>query len=462
MTGLPAGLRRLWRSVAFRMALQYGLLTLFFMAVLLTVVYVQAVLGQRHHLDRQIGLGAQRLAARWQQGGVDAVAEQIAQNLVDGVDTDSEVYLLQNADGGRIAGNLAPGAGWRPTGDRIENLQARRGSTTARMRVLVRRLPGGQLLVVGRDLHDLRQVELAVGRATLAAGLVALLLVAVGAYLFRRDIEARVATIRRTAARIEAGELGQRIPGTDEADEFAGLGRDINRMLDRIEQLMDGVRHVSNTIAHNLRTPLARVLMRLRQAQRPGTSAAELQAAAAQAVQEVEALAVVFDKLLQIAEAESGTRRHGFGPLALDDIATGVVELYDALAEAQGATLSLQTDPGATVRGDRDLLASATANLVDNALKFAGQHGARAVVAVRVERRGDTARILVRDNGPGIAAADRDRIGTRFHRLPGEVPGFGLGLASAMAIVRLHGGQVLLEDAAPGLLAVIELPALAA
>ncbi|RYY61832.1 MAG: sensor histidine kinase, partial [Comamonadaceae bacterium] len=201
----PAGPRRLWRSVAFRMALQYGLLTLFFMAVLLTVVYVQAVLGQRHHLDRQIGLGAQRLAARWQQGGVDAVAEQIAQNLVDGVDSDSEVYLLQSADGARIAGNLAPGAGWRPTDDRIENLQARRGATSARMRVLVRRLPGGQLLVVGRDLHDLRQVELAVGRATLAAGLVALLLVAVGAYLFRRDIEARVATIRRTAARIEAG-----------------------------------------------------------------------------------------------------------------------------------------------------------------------------------------------------------------------------------------------------------------
>jgi signal transduction histidine kinase len=339
-----------------------------------------------------------------------------------------------------------------------------RGGQRARLRVLVRALDDGKLLVVGRDLRDLRQVELAVGRAILAAGLVALLLVIVGAYLFRLDIETRVAGIRRTAARIEAGELHQRIPGADQGDEFAGLSQDINRMLDRIEDLMAGVRHVSNTIAHNLRTPLSRVLLRLRQAQRPGTPLEEMHEAAQTAVREIEDLTVVFDKLLQIAEAESGARRHGFAALALDDIATGVVELYDALAEAQGATLTLATDDAAVARGDRDLLASALVNLVDNALKYGGAAGLPAAVQVRVERWGEVSRIVVRDNGPGIPAAEHARMGARFHRLPGDperpVPGYGLGLASVMAIVHLHGGRVLLTDAAPGLVVTVELPAL--
>jgi len=465
MSAVPS-LRGPWRSVAFRIALNYGLLTLFFMAVLLSIVYFQTVVGQRHHIDRQLTLASQRLAARFAQGGAEALAEQIGINLADGVDSDSEVYLLQGPDDRRMAGNLPAAAHWRDLDDSISSQAATRGGQPARLRVLARALEDGSLLVVGRDLRDQRQVELAVGRATLAAGLVALLLVIVGAYLFRLDIETRVAAIRRTAARIEAGELHQRIPGADQSDEFAGLSQDINRMLDRIEDLMAGVRHVSNTIAHNLRTPLSRVLLRLRQAQRPGAPLEEMREAAQTAVREIEDLTVVFDKLLQIAEAESGARRHGFAPLALDDIATGVVELYDALAEAQGATLALATDDAAVVRGDRDLLASAVANLVDNALKYGGRAGGPAAVQVQVERRNDTARIVVRDNGPGIPAAERPRVGTRFHRLPHDpvrpVPGYGLGLASVMAIVHLHGGRVQLSDAGPGLVVAVELPALEA
>ncbi|XAH25881.1 HAMP domain-containing sensor histidine kinase [Xylophilus sp. GW821-FHT01B05] len=464
MSAATAPLRGPWRSVAFRIALNYGLLTLFFMAVLLSIVYFQTVVGQRHHIDRQITLASQRLVARFVQGGAEALTEQIAINLADGVDSDSEVYLLQDSSGQRVAGNLPAAAHWRSVGDAISSQDTTRGGQRVRLRVVARALDDGKLLVVGRDLRDQRQVELAVGRAILAAALVALLLVIVGAYLFRLDIETRVAGIRRTAARIEAGELHQRIPGADQGDEFAGLSQDINRMLDRIEDLMAGVRHVSNTIAHNLRTPLSRVLLRLRQAQRPGTPLEEMHEAAQTAVREIEDLTVVFDKLMQIAEAESGARRHGFAPLALDDIATGVVELYDALAEAQGATLTLATDDAAVARGDRDLLASALANLVDNALKYGGSAGLPAAVQVRVERWGEVSRIIVRDNGPGIPAAEHARIGTRFHRLPGDparpVPGYGLGLASVMAIVHLHGGRVLLADAAPGLVMTVELPAL--
>ncbi|WP_295855571.1 ATP-binding protein [uncultured Xylophilus sp.] len=449
-----AAVRRLWRSVAFRIALHYGLLTLFFMAVLLAIVYWQTVVVQQHRTDRQIVAAAQRLAARFALGGQEDVAEQIALQLVDGVDSDSEVYLLQDAAGRAVAGNLAPSPDWTRLGDAVVPRTARRSGQPASLRVQQRRFPDGSILVVGRDLREQHRMERVVGHATLAAGLVALLLVGIGAYLFRRDVEGSIAGIRRTAARIEAGELDQRIPATGEGDEFAHLGHDINRMLDRIEELMHGVRHVSDTIAHNLRTPLSRILLQLRAAQRPDASVPELRAAVDGAVTEVEALAVVFDKLLRIAEAETGARRHGFSPLALGDVLADLAELYDAVVEAQGATLHLAAAPDAVVRGDRDLLANAVANLLDNALKYGGPtgDGRGATIRLRCERRGDRCRLVVEDDGPGIPAEERSRLGTRFHRLRAAVeadaPGVGLGLASVRAVAHLHGGTMAVEDGA--------------
>jgi len=270
-----------------------------------------------------------------------------------------------------------------------------------------------------------------------------------------------MAAIRRTALEIEAGDLSRRIPVSGADDEFNRLSRDVNHMLDRIQRLMHGVRDVSNAIAHDLRTPLGRIRSQLDEMLRPGATPEQLREAAKASIDRIDELIVVFDKLLQIAEAESETRRQSFQPVVLKDILTEVVELYDATAEANGVTLIVDVVGGPTTLGDKALLASATANLLDNALKYGGS-----AATVRVEAREElqTVSIIVRDQGPGISPEERTKVVARFYRLDSSrgLPGNGLGLAIVTAISCLHGGRLSLEDGAPGLIARIELPRAAA
>jgi signal transduction histidine kinase len=319
-------------------------------------------------------------------------------------------------------------------------------------------LPDGSILVVGRDMQDQREIEQLVWRALLAGGAAALLLAIGGAVLFRRQLEHRVSAIRRTAREIEAGDLTRRIPVSGVEDEFARLNRDINSMLDRIEHLMDGVRHVSNAIAHDLRTPLGRIRSRLEEALRPGNNnAAQLAGTARFAIQQVDDLIQMLDRLLQIAEAEAGARRASFTLVPLGSVVSDVVELYDATAEAEGITLVSEIESNPGTLGDRNLLASALVNLIDNALKYAGSG---ATVRVRAAQEPDTVSIVVQDDGPGIPSAERSRVVDRFYRLDRSrsLPGNGLGLSIVTAIASLHWGKLYLEDAKPGLIARIVLP----
>jgi signal transduction histidine kinase len=318
-------------------------------------------------------------------------------------------------------------------------------------------LPDGSILVVGRDLQDQREIERLVWHSLLAGGAAALVLAIGGALLFRRQIEHRVGAIRRTALQIEAGDLSRRIPISDVEDEFARLNRDINRMLDRIEHLMDGVRHVSNAIAHDLRTPLGRIRSGLEEALSSGNSMAQLAGAARFAIQQVDELIRMLDRLLQIAEAESGARRQSFALVPLSSVASDVVELYDATAEAEGITLTSDIKGRPVALADRNLLTSALANLVDNALKYAGTGS---TVQVRVVEERDTVSIVVQDDGPGIPPTERARVIDRFYRLDESrsLPGNGLGLSIVTAIASLHSGELDLADASPGLIARVILP----
>ena len=240
-------------------------------------------------------------------------------------------------------------------------------------------------------------------------------------------------------------------------DEFARLNRDINTMLDRIEHLMDGVRHVSNAIAHDLRTPLGRIRSRLEEALRPGNSVKQLAETARFAIRQVDELIHMLDKLLQIAEAEAGARRQSFTPVPLASVVGDVVELYDATAEAAGITFVTEIHGRPVTLGEKNLLASAVVNLVDNALKYAGSG---ATVRVQATEETDTVSLVVQDDGPGIPLAERPRVVERFYRLDRSrsLPGNGLGLSIVTAIASLHWGQLYLSDAAPGLVARIVLP----
>jgi signal transduction histidine kinase len=451
---------RLLGSVAFRLALGYGVLVVGTMAVISAALYFGTVVVIDRGIDAKLSRISGHLIERFETGGVEALHRRIQQLLTDSIDQETEVYSLLDAGGRNIVGNVSTLSPGTPL-DRLTDQMIVRDGRPSTSRLLPHRLSNGDVLVVGRDLHDVQEMEQLIVRALLMGGVVALLLAVGGAALVRRQLEHRMAAIRHTALEIEAGDLSRRIPVLDADDEFTRLNRDINRMLDRIQRLMEGVRDVSNAIAHDLRTPLGRIRSRLDEVLRPGATSAQLREAAGTSILDIDELIVIFDKLLQIAEAESATRRQCFQPVTLKDIIMDVVELYDATAEANGVALVVDVVGEPRMLGDKDLLASATANLVDNALKYGGSAG-----SVRVGAREDreTVSIVVQDEGPGIAAEERAKVVTRFYRLDRSrsLPGNGLGLAIVTAISHLHGGKLSLEDAAPGLIARIILPRAAA
>ena len=453
MTGPNA---RWWSSFAFRQALTYGGLVVFTMLVLLVIIYQQSVGTWQRRIDRELNTTTQRLLEYYQRNSADALAAHIDALLGDGVDSDTEVYTLVSADGHKLVGNLtlAPDVA-APTTDIVEHRVLRAGRPSL-SRLRITRLNNGDILVVGRDMQDQHELDDLIRRGSLWGAAVTLLMAVGGAAVFRRQLEHRISAIRQTAAQIERGDLARRVPISPQQDEFARLSRDINAMLDRIHGLMEGVRHVSNTIAHNIRTPLSRILARLYTAQSSSEPDTELPPAVEFAIAEIQDLNIVFDKLLQIAEVESGTRRQTFSAVSLNAVAINALELYDALAESKGLTLTQDLAGDPMTMGDGDLLANAVANLLDNAIKYTPGGG---VIHVGARRDGAFVLLTVRDNGRGIPPEERARVGTRFYRLDRAVPGWGLGLASVRAIAKLHGGRLQLEDAAPGLIAQLVLPA---
>lgn len=448
---------RLFNTVAFRLAMGYGILVLCAVAVIGTTLYLGTVGVLDREIDGKLYGISDRLIERFGEHGPEGIQKEINQLLTDRVDFDTEVYLLVEPDGKKIIGNIDPVTGTALRLDRPVDTEVVRYGRLSTSRLLPRELSNGAILIVGRDLRDIHEINQLVLRSLVLGGVLAIVIAVGGAILFRNQLEHRVAAIRHTVLEIEAGDLSRRIPVLDSNDEFTRLNHDINHMLDQIQHLMEGVRNVSNAIAHDLRTPLGRIRSLLDESLRQDRNVERLSTAANSAIRQIDDLTVVFDKLLQIAEAESGTRRQSFEPVALKEIVADVVDFYDAAAEAKGIRLTIGIEGEPTTLGDKDLLASATANLVDNALKYAGSDS---TVRVRAVQDRNTVSIVVQDNGPGIPEDEREKVVTRFYRgdQSRTLPGNGLGLPIVTSISHLHSGTFALEDASPGLRARIVLP----
>ena len=387
--------------------------------------------------------------------GLDAVARRIESTLSDGVDSDTEILLLTDKSGKKIAGNIA---GWTEVdmpANQILDRAVSRGGGESPGRVLLHRLPDGATLIVGRDMQDLNEARVLIGRAVKIGALLAALLAVGGTLIFRNQLEKRIWAIRQATHDIEAGNLSRRIALSGNRDEFDRLGADINSMLDRIQHLMEGVRHVSNTIAHNLRTPLGLIRGHLDEALRRDPDLARLETASNFAIEEIDGLIVVLEKLLQIAEAESGARRQPFEPVPLAQVINNLLELYDAAAEAEGMSIASHIEGDPTIAGDRDLIAGILANLLDNALKYAGSP---AKILVSASEHDGQVSLVVQDNGPGIPPQERKNVLGHFYRLDRTKRGNGLGLSIVAAFTQLHGGSLALEDAQPGLRVRLTLP----
>ncbi|GGA50680.1 HAMP domain-containing sensor histidine kinase [Dyella nitratireducens] len=444
-------------SIVFRLALGYGLLFLLSIGIISSVFYIGTAGLLERNIDQQIVAIAHQLEQVHERNGTAALLQAIHTLLTDDKDVETEEYLLLDPQGSKLIGNLTAWSYLPESADKLTKTKVERLGRNSNSRLLVHRFDDGSLLVVGRDLQEQRQLEQMILSALAIGGLLGLLLAMLGALLFRTQLQARLTAIQTTTQDVSAGNLNRRIAAGEAKDELAGIARDINRMLDDIERLMETARNVSNTIAHDLRTPLGRIRSALEETLQPPAEAQRWQRTAHYAIDEIDTLIGVFEKLLQIAEAESGVRRQQFEILQLRAVLDDLMELYQPVAETQGMQLSVHVEGTSAVLADRDLIANVLANLLDNAFKYAGQ-GASIHVSARQDEQ--HVHVVVQDNGPGMPPDAMNRATERFFRVDDSRSqrGNGLGLSIVAAVVSLHHGELKLENARPGLKVSMVLP----
>jgi signal transduction histidine kinase len=322
-------------------------------------------------------------------------------------------------------------------------------------------LDSGLRLVVGRDVVERRGFTAIVVQGFFYAVLGILVFSVLAGALTARRVLRRIDAINATSSKIMSGNLSERIPVTDRNDEFDALATSLNAMLDRIEGLLQGLKEVTDNVAHDLKTPLTRLRNKAEAALRDPNEASR-QEALETTIAESDKLIRTFNALLMIARAEAGAPSGAFADVDISAVVRDVADLYEPVAEEAGMTLTTDVGDGIRLRANRELIGQALVNLIENGLKyFDGAEGRAGAIHVAAAIADGRLRITVSDNGPGIPAEDRPRVVQRFVRLEKSrtEPGSGLGLSLVAAVARLHRGELRLEDNQPGLTAVLDLPA---
>jgi signal transduction histidine kinase len=351
---------------------------------------------------------------------------------------------LFGADGHRIAGNLeSVPSGLTPEVPaetevvRVDN----RGREIEKARLVTETMPDGEVLAIGRNVDDIEQIAGIVQRALTLGLLPAFALALITGLVLSSRAHNRLSEVNRRIQHIMAGDLRQRLPTRGSDDPFDQFSDSVNRMLNEIETLIQEITATGDNIAHDLRTPLTRVRVRLERGREHATTLEELQAVADQALAGLDQSLTVITALLRIAEIEHSRRLTGFSTIDLAPLLREVGDLYDPIAEDKKVVLQVDAAEELTVHGDRDLLFEAVANLVDNAVKFTPDGGR---VELALLSRGNESVIRVTDSGPGIPESERDDVTKRFFRSDKSrgTKGLGLGLSLVAAIVKLHGFQL--------------------
>jgi signal transduction histidine kinase len=448
-------LSRVLRTASFRLTLFYAVLFMVSAGALFATVYVTATAAMQNDMAAVLRSEAYQLAEVHSRSGLTGLAQQIARRM--NFRTRGPIYYLLQAPNGRVVvGNLP---GMPPVNGVIDFVPQRDTPEAdferAKLTGFGLTLPDGAFLLVAQDGTRLTDMQHAIVRAfAWASGLTLLLAIAGGALLGTSFLR-RIDTITRTSRAIMEGDLSARIPVRGTQDEIDQLIANLNAMLGRIQQLMDGLRQVSSDIAHDLRTPLGRLRQHLEDARARAKSTADYDAATEAAIAEADALLETFSALLRIAQVEAGAQKRAFAEIDLSALLRSVGEAYEPAAEDSRHTLAIQIDDGVHFTGDRQLLAQMVSNLVENALHHTPE-GSTVTLAMR--KSGTGFRIEVADNGPGIPEAERGKVFDRFYRLDRSrsTAGSGLGLALVKAIAGLHGLTIELTERNPGLGVIIE------
>jgi signal transduction histidine kinase len=459
-------LGKLLRTTAFKLTLVYLTIFALFAAFLLAYFAWNTRRLITEQITQTVDAEITGLAEQYRQGGIRRLVFIVdARSRRPG----SSLYLVTAPAGEGLAGNVGSlSAGVLNTSGWVETAYRRLDDPEgSEHRALVRvfQLPAGFRVLVGRDLEErerLRDIVLAAGRWSLA--IVIVLGVAGGLFVTRRVLK-RVDAMTETTRKIMEGDLAGRLPIAGTGDELDRLAGNLNDMLERIEALMRGLKEVSDNIAHDLKTPLTRLRNRCEEALRVADDETQYREALESTIEESDGLIRTFNALLMIARAESGQARDGMLDVDAAEIARGVGELYEPLADEKGIHLRVEASSPIRLHGNRELISQALANLVDNAIKYGASkssdlNGVKPEILIRAAPDGERILLSVADAGHGIPEGDRGRAVERFVRLEQSrsQPGSGLGLSLASAVARLHGGELKLEDNNPGLRTVISLP----
>lgn len=449
---------KLLRSTSLRLALGYAGLFLISSMLLIGLVWWNTTGYLDRETDAVIAADTRAIGDRLQDFGLAGAVQTVNERVFADADKRA-IYLLTDPALNPLAGNVAawpgqigPAPGWHE----LDLVHQDRLHATRLLHVVLR---GNFHLLVGRDVQERAAMRGLFLRGFAWAVLGALGFAALGGFVIRRAVLRRVETINRTAGAIVQGDLGRRIALRSADDEFDQLAQTINRMLDQIQQLIEGVRNVSNAVAHDLRTPLAEARGRLEGLLlRPGRSEVMLDGIAA-SIADIDRLIGTFNALLRLAELDSGLRRAGFGTVDVPALIQDAGDLYAPAAEARALDFTFESETGLSATGDRLLLAQAIGNLLDNAVKYTRPGGQINLTA----RHGSDGAILIAvgDTGPGIPETEMGKVRQRFYRgdASRQAAGVGLGLSLVDAVARLHGGELRLEAGTPGLRAIIRLPA---
>ncbi len=467
---------QLWRTSTVRLTATFILIFSIFAILLLAFITwqssVQIQRQQADAIDSEVRV-LQRIDATQ---GIRALAfalERISRAPGPGV------YYLGDATGQYLLGNVSdipadvliqPGIysfdyqRANPFLESSNETEAANGDERVRSGVAVVRsvvLSNGMRLVVGRDVVERRGFSAIIVQSFLLGVLGIILFSLVAGGITARRVLRRIDTIRDTSTKIMSGNLSERVPVTRRNDEFDGLATNLNAMLDRIEQLLQGLKQVTDNVAHDLKTPLTRLRNQAESALREGASDEARQQALETTIAESDRLIQTFNALLMIARAEAGAPSGAFADVDVSAVVADVAELYGPVAEDEGIAVETAIAEGVHLRGNRELIGQAMVNLLENAVKYAKPDGeGQGRITVGLRQHDGRVLIEVADNGPGIPEADRKRVLERFVRLEKSrsEPGSGLGLSLVDAVTRLHGGEFRIEDNAPGVRAVIDLP----
>jgi signal transduction histidine kinase len=458
-------LPRLLRTTAVRLALRYALVYAVVMGLLLGALFWTS----SRYVDSQLEAGLEQelysLIRKFDSGGLQHLAEAVSQREEHGLE-EGRYYLLVDRGGARIAGNLSA---WPPDSDipydgkvhsvwvEDDVIPGKRYADDAYWPVIARQLPDGSRLLLARSIRqaeDLQELTLYLMAFILVAAV--LLALAMGVTLGRAILR-RMDRVSSTAGDIMAGNLSRRIQISDSNDEFNALAERLNAMLDRVQQLIAGIREVTDNVAHDLRSPLSRLRNRLEVTLLEQRSEPEYRKAIRDTIEDSESLLSTFNAMLGIAQLEAGNARTQWGIVDLNRLASELTELYEPVAQKMGQRISLVTCEAMEITGSRDLLAQAIGNLLDNAIKHTPSGG---TIELQVSRAGDTAEVIVADSGPGIPESERSHVLERFVRLENSrhTPGNGLGLSLVKAVAGLHGAELVLGDNRPGLIVTLRLP----